>query len=82
MKGTARIVKFKGKEMKSAADLKAALEALMADLVSGAVKPGEAKKIQKEIDARLRARRGALETDQQWTPSTNSDHRTPVHRAY
>jgi hypothetical protein len=54
MKDTAEILKFKGKELKTAADINAVSEALMCDLLSGAVTPREARKIQKEINERLK----------------------------
>ena len=54
MKDAARILKFKGKELRTPADVIAVSEALIADLLSGDITPAEHRKIQREITARTK----------------------------
>jgi hypothetical protein len=54
MKETAAILGFIGRELKTIGDLQAAILALRQDLRRGAVTPKEARRIQKEIDTRLK----------------------------
>jgi hypothetical protein len=62
MKNDARILKFHGKDLRTASDLTAAMEALMSDVVTGRITPAEAKKLQKEINARIGAIEAAMKT--------------------
>ena len=64
MKETAQVLKFKGKELMTAADIIAVLEALARDLASGDLTPAEARKIQNEVSKRIRAVAEALKTGQ------------------
>jgi len=54
MKDTARILKFKGEELRTPTDVIAVCEALIADLLSGEITPAEHRKIQQEIVARTK----------------------------
>ena len=65
MKETAEILKLKGKELKTASDITAVQEALMMDLIAGRITPAEAKKIQREVTARIKVIGAALKTGQQ-----------------
>jgi hypothetical protein len=49
MKDSARILKFKGKELRTPADVITVNEALIVDLLSGDITPAEHRKIQREI---------------------------------
>jgi hypothetical protein len=62
MKETARILAFKGLDLRSHRDIAAAEEALMNDLISGDITPVESRKIQKDLNARIRGIAGALKT--------------------
>jgi hypothetical protein len=55
MKKEARILEYRGKELRTASDLANVLSALMSDIALGNVKPKEAREIQKEINERLKA---------------------------
>ena len=54
MKPTAKILKFKGKELQSKADVRAALLAILEDLRFGDVTATEAEPIQKDINTRMK----------------------------
>ena len=62
MKDTAKVLTFKGRELKTPADINSVQEALWEDLTSGAVTPREARQIQKEIGQRLKAFRSMVKT--------------------
>jgi hypothetical protein len=62
MKATAQILKYRGRALKSAADMTGALEALMADLSNGDITPAEHRRIQNEINQKIRAATSALKT--------------------
>ena len=64
MKETAQVLKFKGKELITAADINAVLEAVACDLASGDVTPAEARKIQNEVSKRIKVVAEALKTGQ------------------
>ena len=64
MKETAQVLKFKGKELMTAADINAVLEAVACDLASGDVTPAEARKIQNEVSKRIKVVAEALKTGQ------------------
>lgn len=64
MKETAQVLKFKGKELITAADINAVLEAVARDLASGDVTPAEARKIQNEVNRRIKLVASALKTGQ------------------
>ena len=49
MKDTARVLKFKGKELKTGRDCAAVFSATMSDLDAGDITPGEARKIMAEV---------------------------------
>jgi hypothetical protein len=49
MQDAARILKFKGKELRTAADVAAAYEALYNDRIAGSVTPAEARKIGRQL---------------------------------
>ena len=53
MKDTAKILAFKGKEIKTVQDLQAAQLALFHDITSGAVTPAECRLVQEHLSARL-----------------------------
>jgi hypothetical protein len=55
MKPDARILKYRGKEIRTAADIKGVSEALIQDLVERKVSPKESRPIQKEIDQRIKS---------------------------
>jgi hypothetical protein len=65
MKPTARILKFMGNEMRSAADIAAAEEALMVDVISGDITPSESRKIQKELNQSIARVDSALKVSSQ-----------------
>ena len=54
MKNQARILKYKGKELKTTSDIKGAVSTLMADIISGDITPKEARTIQKEINEKIK----------------------------
>ena len=54
MKKEARILEYRGKELRTASDLANVLSALMSDIALGNVMPKEAREIQKEINERLK----------------------------
>lgn len=62
MRKTAQVLKFKGKELMTAADINAVLEALACDLASGEITPAEARKIQNEVNKRIKLVASALKT--------------------
>ena len=62
MKESAHILKYKGKVLKTLADVSAVQEALMRDLIAGDITPSEAKKIQKEIKPVIERFRSAVRT--------------------
>jgi len=64
MKETAQVLKFKGKELMTAADIIAVLEALACDLASGDLTPAEARKIQNEVNKRIKLVASAVKTGQ------------------
>jgi len=55
MKPDARILKYRGKEIRTAADIKALSEALRQDILEQKVSPMESRPIQKEIGQRMKA---------------------------
>jgi hypothetical protein len=65
VKENAEIIKFAGKELKTASDITAVQEALFADLMAGRITPAEAKKIQREVTARIKVLGSALKTAEQ-----------------
>ena len=64
MKETAQVLKFKGKELMTAADINAVLEAVACDLASGDLTPAEVRKIQNEVSKRIKVVAEALNTGQ------------------
>jgi hypothetical protein len=62
MKEGAYILKYKGKELRTPADVSAVQEALFNDLAAGNVTPAEARKIQKEIRPILKRFKSMLKT--------------------
>jgi polyhydroxyalkanoate synthesis regulator phasin len=64
MKETAQVLKFKGKELMTAVDINAVLEALACDLASGDITPAEARKIQNEVNKRIKLVASAVKTGQ------------------
>jgi len=54
MKKEARILNYQGKELRTVSDINGANEALFNDLLSGNVTVQEARKIQKEINSRIK----------------------------
>ena len=62
MKDTARILKYRGRDLKSVADVTGAMQALAADLLNGDITPAEHRRIQKEINQRIRSVAEALKT--------------------
>jgi hypothetical protein len=62
MKPRARILAFKGRDLRTAAELAAAEEALMIDLMAGDITPAESKKIQSELTQRIKAIGSAFKT--------------------
>lgn len=66
MKTGARILKFHGKDVRTASDLTAAMEALMSDIVTGRITRPQAKTIQKQINARIKAVEAALKKASQF----------------
>ena len=59
MNPEARILKYKGQELRTTIDISRALEALMCDIVLGNVIPKESRPIQKELNEMI-ARRGSM----------------------
>ena len=66
MKPTEQILKFYGKELKTVSDIMEVSEALMNDLLVGAITPAEARPIQKELDARIGGVNAAIKTLGAW----------------
>jgi polyhydroxyalkanoate synthesis regulator phasin len=64
MKETAQVLKFKGKELITAPDINAGLEAVASDVASGDITPAEARKIQNEVNRRIKLVASALKTGQ------------------
>jgi len=62
MKETARILRFKGKDLRTAAEITAAEEALMADLMAGEITATESRRIQMELTRRIKAISSAEKT--------------------
>ena len=60
MKNAAKILAFKGKELKTVDDVRAALLAILLDIRSGDVTVAESQPIQKEINTRMKEVRGQL----------------------
>jgi len=66
MKDGAKILKLKGRELRTSGDITLALEAIMQDLVEGNITPREAKAIQREINERIKTIKGAMKTLSLW----------------
>jgi hypothetical protein len=66
MKPTARILKFRGKELRTPADITQVHEALIADLVSGEITPADHRKIQREITERIKTFGSMLKVLDSW----------------
>jgi len=62
MKKEARILEYRGKELRTVSDINGASEALFNDLLSGNVTVREANKIQKEITSRIKEIKNRLKT--------------------
>jgi hypothetical protein len=62
MKDTARILKFKGKELRTPADVAAAYEALYNDQMAGSIEPAEARKIGRQLREKAKQFGAALRT--------------------
>lgn len=67
MKPTARILRLKGKELRTSAEITAAEEALMADLIAGEITPAESRRIQRELTEKIKGLASALKTASQLT---------------
>jgi hypothetical protein len=62
MKETALILRFKGKDLRTAADIAAADAALMADLIAGEITATETRRIERELATRINAISSGLKT--------------------
>ena len=72
MKETARILRFKSKELKTADDINKVCEALIDDLLSGEITPTEHRKIQREVTTRINDFGGVLKTLEAWQKAAKS----------
>jgi hypothetical protein len=66
VKETAQILRFKGKVLRTPADINEVSEALIVDLLSGDITPAEHRKIQKEVTAKINSFGAILKTLQAW----------------
>ena len=62
MKDRAKILNWKGKELKTPRDIIVAETVIMLDLVEGNITPSEARTIQRDINERIKAVDGAIKT--------------------
>ena len=62
MKDGAKILRFKGRELRTINDINLVQEAIIQDLVAGDITPREAKVIQKEIKGRIDTVKAAMKT--------------------